>query len=412
MVLGTLKNEKFCVMEHFNNSPFSVLCTGDKTFIKNHINNLDVATLKDVKSIKSIASYIDKKSKSEQSKLNGNVKYLKDTLCDMMETLTSHEKRFYPLVKCLNVMSSKLPGLPLGKRLRDTYEYCVISPKITKDKRYDDCLALIRLLSRVELEDSLNQCIEILEKAITDVESFDDLSADLETLKNFLPMFQQLDAPQTNEVSSPSTSAICKTPTTPKTPTVFKNRHDFREQLRMAVKEKRKQSPYEKLRNEIIDFLDTIFKKYLSSPMYLPLNEIFYYNDVDTVRMRMNGTPRAAIQTALTDPNYYLQCNCCKEMGSNDIISDCQPDVCVLYKLHTECGKLINLYDWLQAFMTVIDPSLTSDTKKKKSKAKQQKEEQLQARFIRAVSELQFLGFIKSTKRKTDHVARLTWGSC
>ena len=36
----------------------------------------------------------------------------------------------------------------------------------------------------------------------------------------------------------------------------------------------------------------------------------------------------------------------------------------------------------------------------------------LQARFIRAVSELQFLGFVKPTKRKTDHVARLTWGGC
>ena len=32
------------------------------------------------------------------------------------------------------------------------------------------------------------------------------------------------------------------------------------------------------------------------------------------------------------------------------------------------------------------------------------------ARFIRAVSELQFLGFVKATKRKTDHVERLTWG--
>ena len=31
------------------------------------------------------------------------------------------------------------------------------------------------------------------------------------------------------------------------------------------------------------------------------------------------------------------------------------------------------------------------------------------ARFIRSVSELQFLGFIKSTKKKTDHVQRLTW---
>lgn len=34
------------------------------------------------------------------------------------------------------------------------------------------------------------------------------------------------------------------------------------------------------------------------------------------------------------------------------------------------------------------------------------------ARFIQAVSELQFLGFIKSTRQKTDHVQRLTWGAC
>jgi origin recognition complex subunit 3 len=35
----------------------------------------------------------------------------------------------------------------------------------------------------------------------------------------------------------------------------------------------------------------------------------------------------------------------------------------------------------------------------------------LQARFISAVAELQFLGFIGPTSKKTDHVIRLTWGS-
>ena len=35
----------------------------------------------------------------------------------------------------------------------------------------------------------------------------------------------------------------------------------------------------------------------------------------------------------------------------------------------------------------------------------------LQARFTRAVSELQFLGLIKPSKRKTDHVERLSLNS-
>jgi origin recognition complex subunit 3 len=34
-------------------------------------------------------------------------------------------------------------------------------------------------------------------------------------------------------------------------------------------------------------------------------------------------------------------------------------------------------------------------------------EGKLQARFSRAVSELQFLGYIRPSKRKTDHVERL-----
>ena len=38
----------------------------------------------------------------------------------------------------------------------------------------------------------------------------------------------------------------------------------------------------------------------------------------------------------------------------------------------------------------------------------------LSAQFIQSVSEMQFLGFIKPTQRKTDspHVQRLTWGAC
>lgn len=30
------------------------------------------------------------------------------------------------------------------------------------------------------------------------------------------------------------------------------------------------------------------------------------------------------------------------------------PDISVAYKLHLECGRLINLYDWLQAFISVV----------------------------------------------------------
>ena len=31
------------------------------------------------------------------------------------------------------------------------------------------------------------------------------------------------------------------------------------------------------------------------------------------------------------------------------------PDISVAYKLHLECGRLINLYDWLQSFSAVVN---------------------------------------------------------
>lgn len=33
------------------------------------------------------------------------------------------------------------------------------------------------------------------------------------------------------------------------------------------------------------------------------------------------------------------------------------PDICIIYKLHLEYGKIINLYDWLQAFVSIVTPS-------------------------------------------------------
>lgn len=31
------------------------------------------------------------------------------------------------------------------------------------------------------------------------------------------------------------------------------------------------------------------------------------------------------------------------------------PDICIAYKLHLEYGKMINLYDWLQSFISIVD---------------------------------------------------------
>ena len=83
-------------------------------------------------------------------------------------SLQQHEEMFYPVVKCLHLCSSKLPKYPLGKWLRDTYEYCTVTPNITKEQRFDNTLSLLRVLSRDELLDVLEKCVQVFQMTMKD----------------------------------------------------------------------------------------------------------------------------------------------------------------------------------------------------------------------------------------------------
>uniref|UniRef100_A0A9J7Z8E0 Origin recognition complex subunit 3 n=1 Tax=Cyprinus carpio carpio TaxID=630221 RepID=A0A9J7Z8E0_CYPCA len=169
----------------------------------------------------------------------------------------------------------------------------------------------------------------------------------------------------------------------------------------------KRMNPFEVLRSQVIEFIDSLVREYLTPAELQPLNEVCYYNSSGVLRQRLNVTPRTSIQAALSHPFYYLQNESLKTDAGT--ISSAAPDLCIVYKLHLECGRLINLYDWLEAFLTVMSAAEDQDTNSEECG----KYDSLKhARFIQAVSEMEFLGFIKSTKQKTDHVARLTWGGC
>lgn len=48
------------------------------------------------------------------------------------------------------------------------------------------------------------------------------------------------------------------------------------------------------------------------------------------------------------------------------MILSSMPDISIAYKLHLECGKMINLYDWLQSFLSIVDPQEVEDEDKVK----------------------------------------------
>ncbi|KAK7448828.1 Origin recognition complex subunit 3 [Stygiomarasmius scandens] len=121
------------------------------------------------------------------------------------------------------------------------------------------------------------------------------------------------------------------------------------------------------------------------------------------------------------------------------------PDTSILFHRYLESGKMINVYDWFQSFHDVLETQMKEkrrqmaqnaspkkssaskgkvkgrqeDTARAKGKRKEEppagidvaeSEETwnlvVQARFMRALHELDYLGFIKHTGRKPDHVLR------
>ncbi|KAG0237232.1 Origin recognition complex subunit 3 [Actinomortierella wolfii] len=197
---------------------------------------------------------------------------------------------------------------------------------------------------------------------------------------------------------------------------------------------------YTLLVREICETLERIWRSWLASYTTQPFHEIFYYSQYRLQQKAFMPQPRASIQTALGHPEQYLNCLCCTKSGADGqsqegLVLHTHPDTCILYKLYVECGRMINMYDWFTAFSAILErgndqhdedgdeetEAAPNKRKRRKTTAKDKKSseqqrqpldrEQIQARFICAVAELQFMGFIKPTSRKTDHVMRLTWGS-
>jgi origin recognition complex subunit 3 len=105
------------------------------------------------------------------------------------------------------------------------------------------------------------------------------------------------------------------------------------------------------------------------------------------------------------------------------------PDTSILFRGYLEAGRMINVFDWYQSFAAVLEAQRDrrlgiedqqagyspSDGRRQSNDDENEGEEavedegwgmEVQARFIRGVHELDFMGFLKHTGRKPDHVTR------
>uniref|UniRef100_A0A8C9U5P0 Origin recognition complex subunit 3 n=1 Tax=Serinus canaria TaxID=9135 RepID=A0A8C9U5P0_SERCA len=386
-VQNFIKGFQLCIVEHFYSQPLSVLCC-HLVDIKKRVYSLSHDQCENIRRLPSFRRYVEKQESGKQIELLTNDSFLKVETKKLLEDLHVYHENYVRILRCLHVFTSSLPKYPLGKQIRELHCAC-LENRVWETEEYESSLQLARMLNKTDLVTMLQQCVEILMSS-----SGKEFDRAVEKLKEFLTQFQNLEG----GLCSPENNCLpCSL------------MHHFFLKTLLELKESRrskKLTKFEMLRFEVVDYIDSLVRRYLVPADERTLHEVVYFNGAAVLRGHLNAAPRTALHTALNNPHWYLKNQALRCDGGG--ISNKAPDICIVYKLHLECGRLINLVDWLEAFSTVVMAAEEPND----AASSDQVDDVIHARFIRAVSELELLGFIKPSKQKTDHVARLTWGGC
>ncbi|XP_055854624.1 origin recognition complex subunit 3 [Episyrphus balteatus] len=398
---GFIQGFKYCLMEHFFQGNAYALCTSYFSSLK-MIKYLTHEDMETIRHLLSFRPYVESLNDCQSIiAILTDDGYLKKKLPKLLRDCHLHFIYFRAFLEFLTVLVQDLPKSPMGKLQRELYSSC-LSKDITETAEFKESWQMLAFMSKDEFVANVSRAIT------TTIDFINANDQDLDLSETFRPKInEKLDclkelltkvvmAGMEVKQQTKSTSAI-----TTENDLKQMSRQDLKEKLLQMSKQEKPISDFTRSVNETLEYIKTQIVEECLKPLTKapPLYELFVFSDIANVRRNIIGAPRAALHMALNNPHYYLQCKCC-ELDSNLSMVPTLPDLSVAYKLHLECGKMINLFDWLQSFRSVLDYS---------EEDQEQVDPEIQARFTRAVAELQFLGYIKTSKRKTDHVTRLTW---
>ncbi|XP_036727379.1 origin recognition complex subunit 3 isoform X2 [Balaenoptera musculus] len=389
-----IKGLQLSLLEHFYSQPLSVLCC-NLPEAKRRINFLSDNQCENIRRLPSFRRYVEKQASEKQVALLTNERFLKEETQSLLENLHVYHTNYFLVLRCLHQFTSSLPKYPLGRQIRELYCTC-LEKNILDSEEYASALQLLRMLAKDELMAMLQKCFKVFKSS-----SEKHFGNTAKRIEEFLAQFQSLDEAKEEEedTSESQSKGLQKTD-------LYHLQKSLLEMKELRRTSKR-QTKFEVLREQLVSFIDSLVREYLLLPETQPLHEVLYFSAAHTLRQHLNAAPRIALHTALNNPYYYLKNEALR--SEEGCIPNVAPDICIAYKLHLECSRLINLVDWSEAFATVVTAAEKMDAN---SVTSEERNEIIHARFIRAVSELELLGFIKPTKQKTDHVARLTWGGC
>ncbi|KAH8304530.1 hypothetical protein KR059_011778, partial [Drosophila kikkawai] len=405
---GFIQGFKFCLMEHFFAGNAFALCT-DYSRALGRIKHLSHDDMESIRRLPSFRPYVEQINDCKRIiAVLTDDDYLKKKLPQLLRDCMLHFLLFRSALEFLTELVGDLPRHPLGKLRRELYVNCMNKP-ITATPEYKECWQMLGFLSKDEFVGKVTRCLDRTEQFLAEEISPLELGgACVDGMRPQLQAIRQaLDDVAKGTTVSPETAGTMR-PNAPNLAQVT-SRHELQAQLLQRSKEdKDRAQPPATALQKTLQLIEThLVRGHLRALQDAPpIHELFVFSDIATVRRNIIGAPRAALHTALNNPHFYMQCRCCELQDQSQLVSTL-PDLSVVYKLHLECGRMINLFDWLQAFRSVVIGGEQDDGVE--NAAQEQIDPQIQARFTRAVAELQFLGYIKMSKRKTDHATRLTW---
>lgn len=354
-----VKGYKVFMLEHFSSRPLCAL------FHRMDDDRIDALSAEDCEYIRrscpSFRTLVESKCNQFKVELITNDDFFKKTLLNSVVKFKKYLFQFYCCLRILVVLLSDLPRNNLGQLARELYPIC-ISSDATKLDEYQECFKLLRFTAK-------DKFLEMLDNVLATVETcLADKSASKRQLVDFKEVFRTLQAHRKSIADagmSPTKSASQSTPKaqTPSQRSAAVNRQEMMLKLKEGVKNNptRVLTEFERHLWSCIDYLNSLMEKYLRPIREAPaFNEFFVFSDSHSVRRQIVGAPRGSLHNALSNPQHYLQCSCCV-VSEHEQTMATMPDTAVAYKLHLECNKSINLFDWLQSFSVIISVNEEDD---------------------------------------------------
>ncbi|KAI7899494.1 origin recognition complex subunit 3 N-terminus-domain-containing protein [Cokeromyces recurvatus] len=412
---------KYALMHHFYGNPLSIFLpllgfekTKTKSILSEWLDNnmLNEHHITFIRMLNSFKNYIEDLASTDPKKalrlLEDDRYLITEVAADLLDDIKIYQKKFKMGIHLLTLLQAQFPSFTSFTSLKKSKRILLLEALETqkdfaeKGELIKSLVILTRKIDEEHIGKLLNELRDFFEQ-----DDYKDISQPtLAQLDIWDSRYKQLSEADETFVAKMSRKAkLLEGMVLPEAQTE-KGRHT--ETARKVQTEsiehlKRKGTEASKIAMSIAEWFEKMLTDCLKTFNKVPLHELVYYTNITLHEKSFASQPRASIQTALTQPQHYINCSCCDTEKSDEIIPS-EHDTCILYKLYLECGRMINLYDWFVAFGCVIE-------REKRAANQKLEENEVQARFIRSVAELQFLGFIKPTQRKTDHVIRLTWSN-